>query len=305
MNLKTLKYVKMRKQSILLRYTGIVLALCATHLLHAQGVQRQEKINGLNAYTWYPEGYDTAKVKRWPLILFFPGAGETGTVANKLLTYGPSKFIAEGKLKPNAVVISIQPTTQWPDENTVNSAINAITKAYKVDPLDIHLTGISNGGNAIERFCLTPAYAARVQSVFPVASTEVSALYGNVPAVAKLGLRWYFFCGNKDSQLGRQIELYTKLKMKGAAAELQMDESGHSNFNTAYDPNFKLWDTDINIYDWMIIGNMGPIPPIDTADLQYCVGPADKIKKVIVLLKNGQYQEFDSSHVYIPEIKFP
>lgn len=294
MNLKILKHV-----------LCIVLSAACTQSANAQAIQKQEKINGLNAYTWYPEGYDTAKVKRWPLILFFPGAGETGTVASKLLTYGPSKFIAEGKLKPNAVVISIQPTTQWPDENTVNSAINAITKAYKVDPLDIHLTGISNGGNAIERYCLTPAYASKVQSVFPVASTEVSALYGNVPSVAKLGLRWYFFCGNKDSQLGRQIELYTKLKMKGAAADLQMDESGHSNFNTAYDPSFKMWGSGMNYYEWALLGQLDEFPPIDTADLQYCVGPADKIKKVIVLLKNGQYQEFDSSHVYIPEIKIP
>lgn len=294
MNIKNLKYAT----------TTILLALSWVWG-YAQGIQKQEKINGLNAYTWYPQGYDTAKVKRWPLILFLPGAGETGTVASKLLTYGPSKFIAEGKLKPNAVVISIQPTTQWPDQNVVNNALNSIIKAYKVDTTQIHITGISNGGNAVERFALMATMGKRIASVMPVSSTEVSSSYGGISSIKSYPLRWLFFCGNKDDQLGRQIELFTKLKLAGVDAQLQMDESGHSNFNTAYDPAFRMWHNGLNYYEWVTIGKLDEFPPIDTADLQYCVGPADKIKKVIVLLKNGQYQEFDSSHVYIPEIKFP
>lgn len=289
----------------ILKYVLLLLLLNSAGNTHAQGIQKQEKINGLNAYTWYPQGYDTAKVKRWPLILFFPGAGETGTVASKLLTYGPSKFIAEGKIRPNAVVISIQPTTQWPDQNVVNNAINSIIKAYKVDTTQIHITGISNGGNAVERFALMTTMGKRVASIMPVSSTEVSSSYGSISAVKTYPFRWFFFCGNKDDQLGRQIELFTKLKMAGVTADLQMDESGHSNFNTAYDPDFKMWAGGMNYYEWTLLGQLDEFPPIDTADLQYCVGPADKIKKVIVLLKNGQYQEFDSSHVYIPTIKFP
>lgn len=291
------------------KYITTLMALLVAVTVTAQSaVQKLEKINNFNAFVWYPSGYDTAKTKRYPLIVFLPGVGETGVDASKLLLYGPAHHISAGLLKPDAIVACVQPTMQWPTVTVVDGIITTMKRVYKVKEDDIHLTGVSAGGNAVEQYALTPALAKNIKTVFPVSATESSSLYGNVPTIAKLPLRWYFFCGFKDSQFGRQYELYNKIALQDwRKAGFESDETGHtpSSFNRVYGPNFRVRGTDLNIYDWMLGGGYidpGPVV-IDTSDIQYCVGPASEIKSVIVLRKDGKYQTFDSTYNYAPTIK--
>lgn len=74
-----------------------------------------------NAYLHLPGDYATTGTKTYPIIIFFPGLGETDGAASKLLVHGPSKFVADGHnmeflvngVVEKPIVISVQPGL-WP-----------------------------------------------------------------------------------------------------------------------------------------------------------------------------------------------
>jgi len=71
---------------------------------------------------------------------------------------------------------------------------------------------------------------------------------------------------------------------------------------------FRSWnDMPLPVYSWLLTQGkhgivMPPIPPPAAEDMKICVGQAGKVKKIIVLLKDGTWQEFDSTHISTPQI---
>ena len=114
-----------------------------------------------------PEGYDAAKKRRWPLILFLHGAGERGDDLNLVAVHGPPKLVskqprarkgetAEQKaarleaidlLKKNFIVVSPQCAKgdHW-HANELSALLDRIEKEHRVDANRIYLTGLSMGG---------------------------------------------------------------------------------------------------------------------------------------------------------------
>lgn len=272
----------------------------------AQGVQKQEKISGLNAYTYYPVGYETGK--KFPLILFFPGLGEAGTNASLLLRYGPNKFTAAG-WKPDALVISVQPTYGWVNERTIDQVLTAIVNNYQVDTANIHLTGLSAGGSGIEQYALTPAYAKKITSVVPMSAPEVTAWYKNIPEVTQLQVSWLGFCGSNDSHYAKMQNLFERLNASvDGIARFVAGSYGHCCWNDFYNPSYKLPGTGQNIYEWMLQQGKITLPPVDPPagdTLKYIQIQHDptKVQKVIILDKDGRWTEYDSSSVSSGAIK--
>lgn len=244
-------------------------------------MHKKTQISNLNAYVYLPEGYETGK--DYPAVIFFPGIGEAGTNASLLLVHGPSRFIEQG-WKPNFIVISVQPTYGWVNENIIYTVISTIKSTYKVDPNNINLTGLSAGGTGIMRFGLTPSMSVNINSIVPLSSPEVPDYLKNAPEINKQRTRFLGFCGIQDSH-------YTKMKMTiGLLTKGKFFDrpGGHCCWNDIYDPKFIVPGTNTNIYDWMI-GEYKPVDPEpENPDPEV---PVRKLVTTIKIYDNGDVEK--------------
>lgn len=280
-----------------------ILLLLLPLVSFGQGIQKQEKVAGLNAFTYYPVGYESGK--KFPLILFFPGLGEAGTDASRLLVHGPSKFIAQG-WKPDALVISVQPTYGWVTEQVIDKVLTEATLKYQVDTGSIHLTGLSAGASGIERYALTPGYAGKITSIVPMSAPEVPEYNKNAPAVAKDSVKWLGFCGSKDAPyLKMQILFDLVNTVAPGSTRFVVGSYGHCCWNDIYNPAYKLPGTGENIYQWMLAqGRPTTPPPLDTSTkvLQILHDPA-KVQKIIILDKDGRWTEYQGNAISTSYLK--
>lgn len=273
----------------------LILFLLLPLVSFGQGIQKQEKVAGLNAFTYYPVGYETGK--KFPLILFFPGKGETGTQASLLLRNGPNKFTAAG-WKPDALVISVQPTVLWVNEGIIDKVLADILNRYQVDTASIHVTGLSAGATGIEQFALTPAYADKITTVVSMSAPEVATYYKNIPATVLAGVKWLGFCGSQDAPYDKMKDLFNRITAAGGSARFIAGTYGHCCWNDIYNPAYKLPGTGENIYDWMIAQGKPTTPPLDTSTkvLQILHDPA-KVQKIIILDKDGRWTEYHGNSI--------
>jgi lysophospholipase L1-like esterase/predicted peptidase len=117
--------------------------------------------NGSNPVSWnycekLPSDWVSNPSGTYPLIIFFVGLGEANTNTNNIFAWGPSKFIKngwDGKITVGAttwdpIIVTIQPTSQWPNTNYASDAVNKIITTYGARVLvdKVYLTGLSMGG---------------------------------------------------------------------------------------------------------------------------------------------------------------
>ncbi len=108
-----------------------------------------------NVYVHLPSDYSANPTTYYPAIIFFPGAGEVGTDASKVIRFGPGAYIQNGwngevtvdGQVTKFIVISMQPpSTFYGNMPDVRIRIENLIEMYRIDPNRIHLTGLSNGG---------------------------------------------------------------------------------------------------------------------------------------------------------------
>src|SRR5688572_15151934 len=122
-----------------------LLLLISFHLVRAQ--QTAEKFILETHYQLYlPESYASDTSKKWPLLIFLHGSGESGEDVNKVKVHGPPKLIEQGKKFP-FIVVSPQapPRTGWRPE-IFKGMLEDLKKKYRVDKDRVYLTGLSMGG---------------------------------------------------------------------------------------------------------------------------------------------------------------
>lgn len=115
--------------------------------------QTLKVIDGWNAYVHLPASYNTGS-QTYPTIIFFPGTGEVGTTASLVINNGPGAYITQGwngnvsvdGATVEFIVISLQPSAQYPTEPLIDKKIQAIKSLYRVNPNKLYLTGLSHGG---------------------------------------------------------------------------------------------------------------------------------------------------------------
>ena len=77
--------------------------------------QTAEKYVQETHYLLYlPEGYLSDTTKKWPLLIFLHGSGESGADLEKVKVHGPPKLVEQGKKFP-FIIVSPQapPETGW------------------------------------------------------------------------------------------------------------------------------------------------------------------------------------------------
>lgn len=93
-----------------------------------------------------PQDYSADTAKKWPLLIFLHGSGESGNDLQKVKVHGPPKLVEQGKQLP-FIVVSPQANGSfgWQPDILQHFLRNVKTK-YRVDKDRIYLTGLSMGG---------------------------------------------------------------------------------------------------------------------------------------------------------------
>jgi predicted peptidase len=188
---------------------------------------------------YLPKDYD-AKAKgdkRWPLVLFLHGAGETGHDLNKVKLHGPPKLVAHGKQFPFLLVSPQAPTFGW-DPDALKALLDEVKEKYRVDPDRVYVTGLSMGG--FGTWALAAAYPKEIAAIAPICGggeTKWAAKIKNIPA-------WVFH-GGKDPvvPVARSKAMVNALKKAGVNVRLTIyPEAGHDSWTETYNnPELYTW----------------------------------------------------------------
>jgi len=104
----------------------------------------------LDYLLYLPADYGKDKDKKFPLIMFLHGSGESGSDVNKVKTHGPPKLLARNADSPVKQFIVVSPqcpaARQGWNAFHLNALLDDILAKYNVDQDRVYLTGLSMGG---------------------------------------------------------------------------------------------------------------------------------------------------------------
>ncbi len=208
------------------------------NVIHAQQTA-QEFVFKTHYLLYLPESYKQDTTKRWPLVMFLHGKGESGDDIEKVKINGIPKNINEGKNYPFIVVSPQCPVNSHWEISLLNRLLDHIIGTYRVDENRIYLTGLSMGGfGTWEWACKNPE---RFAAIVPICGGGKS---DDVWKIRHLPV-WAFH-GGKDPIVPIKFseEMITKLKEIGSSPKFTIyPEVGHDSWVNAYDTN--------ELYDWM------------------------------------------------------
>ncbi len=121
-----------------------------------------------------PDGYQNDTAKKWPLLFFLHGSGESGTDIEKVKVNGPPKLVAAGKHFP-FIIVSPQaqdPNIGWEPEGLYR-LLKYIKQTYRVDDTRVYLTGLSMGG--FGTWALAIKHPEEFAAIIPICSGGDSA----------------------------------------------------------------------------------------------------------------------------------
>jgi len=219
------------------------LALWASGRQAAPSAQVPKHFEGKIALTvkldyllFLPQGYETS-AKRWPLMLFLHGSGESGSDLAKVKIHGPPRIVESKPDFPFILVSPQSPRMGWNVE-TLNALLDDITQHYRVDPDRVYLTGLSMGGYGT--WSLAAAHPERFAAIVPICGG------GNPADAAKLAsLPVWVFHGAKDPTvpLERSKEMVEAIKSAGGNPRFTIyPEAGHDSWTETYNnPELYQW----------------------------------------------------------------
>jgi predicted esterase len=223
-------------------YSLFILSLFFLNSFNALAQQSVQKIVTETKYLLYlPKDYSNDSTKRWPLMLFLHGSGESGSDIEKVKLHGPPQLIEEGKQFP-FIVVSPQSDvpTGW-DIDQLYKLLKQVKKNYRVDADRIYLTGLSMGG--FGTWALALKYPDEFAAIAPVCGggdTSNAWKIRNIPV-------WCF-----HGALDKTVPIAGSVNMVKADSRL----NSNVHFTIYPDKNHNSWDTTYNtndsLYNWLL-----------------------------------------------------
>lgn len=186
-----------------------------------------------------PDGYAESRSKRFPLILFLHGMGESGTDLERVKLHGPPKLIEQGRKLPFVVISPQCPVPGW-DPNMLIGLMDEVERKYRIDKDRIYLTGLSMGGYGTWR--LASLIPHRLAAIAPVCG-------GGDPAWAPIlkDMPIWSTHGDKDLAvpLDREAPLIEALRSLGSKVRFDIvKDGGHDVWTDFYAKQ--------EFYDWLL-----------------------------------------------------
>lgn len=196
--------------------------------------------------------------KKYPLVLFFHGAGECGTDNVKQLVHGMADF-ASDKIMADYPCFVVAPQcpekAQWVDvpwsadshklpEKPAPALrqslelIDALTKEFSIDADRLYVTGLSMGGfGTWDALCRRPNLFAAAAPICGGGDT------GEAKKIAKIPV-WAFH-GDQDTAVKpqRSRDMIAALKAAGGSPKYtEYKDTGHDSWSATYkDPELYKW----------------------------------------------------------------
>jgi predicted peptidase len=202
-----------------------------------------------------PQGYEAAKDKAWPLLVFLHGSGERGSEVWNVAKHGPPKLLRESPLSPagralaeNFIVVSPQcpANTSW-DDDAVLALVDEIAAKHRVNMKRVHLTGLSLGGYGAWSTGLK--YPERFASIVPIcgggsAADIRRALREKKSALTTLPV-WAFHGAKDPAVLLAESEAMVAALKKAGVTDVQFTiypEAKHDSWTETYaNPELYAW----------------------------------------------------------------
>ena len=273
----------------------LLAGLIGIFLLGSKGASAQQSlinVSGWNAYVHLPSSYSANPAKSYPTIVFFPGLGEVGTSASKVISNGPGAYIAQGwngnvtvsGQTVEFIVISLQTATSYPPASLIKSKIDELKSQYRIDANNVILTGLSHGGWCSNMTAM--AYPSLFKTVVEVEGVQPGDAY---PGMASYPSRFanYANAGGKllgfeQSQdwrdmLNRVTTMNNTVSGSGIYVQTNFGGGGHCCWNSFYGgqgvqpSKFTLNGISQNMYEWMARRVLGTgstpanTPPVSNA----------------------------------------
>jgi len=188
-----------------------------------------------------PEGYKEDTAKRWPLLIFLHGSGESGTDLEKVKSHGPPKLIEQGKKFP-FIVVSPQADRAFGWEPAVlYHLLLFIKQKFRADNSRIYLTGLSMGGYGTWNFAIE--HREEFAAIAPICGG------GDSSRVWRLrGTPVWCFHGAKDNSVPH-TESYNMINAlkKYNPAEVKLTvypDAGHDSWTETYNND--------SLYTWFL-----------------------------------------------------
>ncbi|HQU44077.1 MAG TPA: prolyl oligopeptidase family serine peptidase, partial [Pirellulales bacterium] len=225
-----------RRSLIGLALPLLALALAGTAAAEQQDKHFEKEITitvKLNYLLFLPEGYDKSE-KKWPLILFLHGSGESGKDLEKVKIHGPPKIVER---KPDFPFIVVSPQSRrrgWNPE-ALKALLDEVLADERVDRDRVYVTGLSMGG--FGTWTLAAEYPNYFAAIVPICGGGDPE---DAPSLKQLPI-WVFH-GAKDKAvpLERSQEMVDALKKAGADVKFTVyPEAGHDSWTETYNnPEF-------------------------------------------------------------------
>ena len=184
---------------------------------------------------YLPEKYDEKSTKKWPVILFLHGRGESRGPLSIVAKWGPPRMAARGDNLPYIIISPQCPADQrWTTPEQVKAILNLlahISKSFPADSRRIYLTGLSMGGYGSWKL------AAEHGNLFAAVAPVCGA--GNPEDAEKLkDIPVWAFHGTEDRAVPyqRSLEMVEAIQKAGGnkVRFTTLKHIGHNSWSAAY-----------------------------------------------------------------------
>ena len=196
----------------------------------------------LSYYLYFPKDYKSEKNKKFPLLLFLHGGGESGDSLSTLKSNGPPKLIVEGKQFPFLILAPQNPyKKKWWNTRAVAQLLDTIVENNRVDKNRVYLTGLSRGGGA--------AWEMAVQYPDKFAALAVVCGMTPVPYAGWINKKMpiWVFHGEEDNSIPISESENMVDRLKGMGYDVKFTRYpgvGHNSWLQAYSTE--------ELYEWFM-----------------------------------------------------
>ena len=248
----------------------------AARTLTARWAIKVDKMFGQNMgfYESLPRGYNNDQQRKWPLLIFMHGAGESGngtTDLSAVLRWGPGKYISQGnQLEYNSesfVVIMPQIYNTWHPYH-IEAIIEYAKSNYNIDQNRIYLTGLSMGGwsstiypqmsmaNANQIAAIAPTDGA-IDGTGGIWTPDNGYVTGDPCNFIRSNIKIWLFQRESDPQYEWETQKFINAinncpnLPSGLMKITTYPGVGHDAFFQAYDPGSSIQSP--NMYEWLLM----------------------------------------------------